>query len=93
VLLALPLHHVAAMSFIWKVGEGVATSMREDWNRRCKLKEEMPRLNNFKKKKKNYACTFQNTKDYLFNCCTLTEANDWIDRKWFCVKTEIDVAN
>jgi hypothetical protein len=35
-LLILPLHHVAAMSFIWKVGEGVAASLREEWNRRRK---------------------------------------------------------
>ena len=35
-LLISPLHHIVAMSFIWKVGEGVAASIHEDWNRRRK---------------------------------------------------------
>jgi len=35
-LLISPLHHVAAMSFIWKVGENFAPWLREDWNRRRK---------------------------------------------------------
>jgi hypothetical protein len=48
----------------------------------AKIRGEMPSLNNFKSILKNYAYTFQNTKDYLFDCCTLTEANDWIGRNW-----------
>jgi hypothetical protein len=35
-LFILALHHVAAMSFIWKEEEGVAAYMREVWEKRSK---------------------------------------------------------
>ena len=78
----LPSYHVAAVSFIWEVTEGVASSVHEDWERRRKVRKEMPRLNNFESVWENYAYTFQNIGNYLFCWSVLTEESDWMDRNW-----------